>query len=454
MTGRETELQYLESYYNMEQSNFIVMYGQQGVGKTTLLKNFMQGKDSFYYLSSHCSAKEQQFLFARCCEAKNDDLPSYATYEECYTYLCKNRKEQTGRKKVIVIDEFVPCLKHYDAFVQELVQLMQRENVMLILCSSMTSFIENDFAMKIGMLALQISGFLKIRQLRYHVLRDLYPKFKEADAMKMYAVLGGVPVYWNLFDEHLSFEENMKKKILSAHTYLSVEAERIVGSELRETSVYNTILMKLASGICKLNDIHECTSFSRAKISVYLKNLMELEIVEKIFSYDTNGKENTQKGIYRIQNHFLAFWYRYVYPHLSQLQMLNEKEFYQKFIQEDFSQYFQGYQREIFCDYLEQLNEEKKLPFIYQKSGEWVGKVGTIDLVAGDEAGNILVGSCNWHSGTMKYDDFEWLQMCMKQAKIKSAAIYLYSKDGFDRALLQLAEEQKDICLLSDLSRK
>ena len=49
----------------------------------------------------------------------------------------------------------------------------------------------------------------------------------------------------------------------------------------------------------KLNDIYRHTGFSRAKISVYLKNLMELDLAEKVYSYDTEGRSDTQKGIYR-----------------------------------------------------------------------------------------------------------------------------------------------------------
>ena len=47
----------------------------------------------------------------------------------------------------------------------------------------------------------------------------------------------------------------------------------------------------------KLNDIHEYTGYGRDKISVYLKNLIAREIVEKIFSYDVFGNENTRKGL-------------------------------------------------------------------------------------------------------------------------------------------------------------
>ncbi|MFR6392129.1 MAG: hypothetical protein ACLUN0_03870 [Roseburia sp.] len=62
------------------------------------------------------------------------------------------------------------------------------------------------------------------------------------------------------------------------------EAENYISIELRELSVYNTILAALASGNNKLNDLFLKTGFSRAKISVYMKNLMAFDVVEKVVS--------------------------------------------------------------------------------------------------------------------------------------------------------------------------
>ena len=50
-------------------------------------------------------------------------------------------------------------------------------------------------------------------------------------------------------------------------------AEQLIAAELRELSVYETILYYIASGYDKLNELHLKTGYSRAKISVYMKNL-------------------------------------------------------------------------------------------------------------------------------------------------------------------------------------
>ena len=73
-------------------------------------------------------------------------------------------------------------------------------------------------------------------------------------------------------------------------------AEQLIAAELRELSVYETILYYIASGYDKLNELHLKTGYSRAKISVYMKNLGTFHIVEKETSFET-GDGKTRKKV-------------------------------------------------------------------------------------------------------------------------------------------------------------
>ena len=106
-----------------------------------------------------------------------------------------------------------------------------------------------------------------------------------------------------------------------------------LSGELREFGVYSTILYTIARGKQKLNDIHLATGFSRAKISVYLKNLMELDLVEKVYSYGAGPRDDSKKGLYRIINPALEFWYRFLFAEQSALVSETAEAFYEKRIQ-------------------------------------------------------------------------------------------------------------------------
>ena len=49
--GREKELQKLNELYQSDQFEFVVFYGRRRVGKTTLIREFMQEKKGIYYMA-------------------------------------------------------------------------------------------------------------------------------------------------------------------------------------------------------------------------------------------------------------------------------------------------------------------------------------------------------------------------------------------------------------------
>ncbi len=62
------------------------------------------------------------------------------------------------------------------------------------------------------------------------------------------------------------------------------EVEFLLHQELRETPVYNSVIEAVAMGNTKLNDISKKSIVEdTSKTSVYLKNLIELGIVEREF---------------------------------------------------------------------------------------------------------------------------------------------------------------------------
>ena len=359
-------------------------------------------------------------------------------------------------KKVLVIDEFQNIVRASDTFMKELVAFVHsqwnRDDVMVILVSSSIGWIENSMITRIGEAAYELSGLLKIKEMPFADLVERFPNFRIEECVEAYAILGGIPGLWNQFDDRLTIQQNICRNILDSNSFLFEEGERILTEQLREPGVYNTIMASIAAGNYKLNDLHQHTEFSRAKISVYLKNLIELELVEKVFSYDTAGKENVQKGIYRISHPFVDFYYTYMYPHLSDLQMLSVGEFYNHYIMRDFRRYVSGYFKQVCRQHLARLGDRHRLPINCGTIGEWIGKVGSLDIIAQDEEGRTLIGLCNWEK-PMTYEDYENLLLYAKKAKISADYIYMYTAFRFDEKLNLEAKVKSNLKLvqISDL---
>lgn len=452
LLGRTTELGYLNNYYDRDGSQILIVYGQKHIGKTALVKEFMKDRPGYYYLASACSEREQTYQWGRQLTHDGYVVEKFPTFREIFEKLAHR---VTG-KKVLVIDEFQNIVRASDTFMKELVAFVHsqwnRDDVMVILVSSSIGWIENSMITRIGEAAYELSGLLKIKEMPFADLVERFPNFRIEECVEAYAILGGIPGLWNQFDDRLTIQQNICRNILDCNSFLFEEGERILTEQLREPGVYNTIMASIAAGNYKLNDLHQHTEFSRAKISVYLKNLIELELVEKVFSYDTAGKENVQKGIYRISHPFVDFYYTYMYPHLSDLQMLSVGEFYNHYIMRDFRRYVSGYFKQVCRQHLARLGDRHRLPINCGSIGEWIGKVGSLDIIAQDEEGRTLIGLCNWEK-PMTYEDYENLLLYAKKAKISADYIYMYTAFRFDEKLNLEAKVKSNLKLvqISDL---
>ena len=434
LLGRTSELKYLNNYYDREGSQILVVYGQKHIGKTTLVKEFMEDKNSYYYLARACSEREHLYQWGAQLLRDGYEVDQFPSFHDIFAKITR----RSPGKKVLVIDEFQNIVRASDQFMKELVAFVHnqwnRDEVMVVLCSSSIGWIENSMITRIGDAAYELSGFLKIREMPFEDIVQRFPNFRIEECVEAYAILGGFPGLWNRFDDRLTIQQNICRNILDSNSFLFEEGERMLTDQLREPGVYNTIMASIAAGNHKLNNLYLHTEFSRAKISVYLKNLIELELVEKVFSYDTAGKDNVQKGIYRISHPFVDFYYTYMYPYLSDLHTLSVGEFYNRYIMPDFRKYVSGYFKKVCRQHLTKLNIRGKLPIALDVVGEWVGKDGELDIIAQDEEGRTLIGLCSWEK-PVAYEDYENLLIHARKAKINADYIYMYTAFRFDERL-------------------
>ena len=448
LIGRDAELQQLSRYYGREGSQIVVVYGQRNIGKTALIREFILGKPYAFYVAKSCSEREQRYQWAKQLGEEGKEISDYPAYQEIFSLLAKGEE-----KKVLVVEEFQNLIKADSTFMQELTSFIrlqgQTHKLLVILSSSTVGWVEKHMVKKIGDAAHALSGLLKLKELKFKDCMEFFPGYDKRQCLEVYSLLGGFPGLWEHFNDKASLRENIVRNILSSTGPLFFEAERIVAEELREMAVYNTILAAIAEGRHKLNDLYLHTGFSRAKISVYLKNLMELELVEKVFTYDTDGYANVPKGIYRISNHLVHFYYRFLYPHQSRLLSGTPGSFYMSVIEPDFSAYVAVYFKDICMDYLNAKNENGQLPFVFDRFGEWEGRSGNIDIIVQDEMTNTILALCNYENPAMTYEDYRRLLICAQQARLGTEYIFLFSAGRFDEKLSLEAKVRQKLTLVS-----
>lgn len=449
MVVKTAILKELEEAYKASGNQLFVLYGRADSEKELLIRVLVQNKKYFYYRARQVSEREQREQMEREFVGQFGVAPQKHTYEEYFNRI----KSGDATKLVVVIDEFQYIAKKDASFMEAVIKLKARRlypgPVLILLCSSAVAWVERELSDCIGeTVEKKIDRRIKLTSLNFLEVVRALTEYPVADCIKVYGTIGGVPGYINRWNSKQDLRTNICRLILSSNGYLHNAAEELIGASLRELSVYETILAQIAAGCDKLNDLYQNTGFSRAKISVYMKNLAAFDIIQKVVSFETGGWENAKKGVYRIRDNYVNFWFHFIYPHLSDLQMIGVEEFYDRHIAPGLDAYLARYFTEVCMEYLGLLGVVGKLPLKITKMGTWVGKDGTIDIIAQNEIRQNMVGLCNWEKPVLTMEMCEELFSNMKKAKISAEYYFLFSAKGFAKNVTAMAGADKRFILV------
>lgn len=448
MVAKTSILKELETIFEKSGNQLYILYGREDSEKEQLIKAFLSNKKYFYYRSRQASIQEQKNQMEKEIKDKFSATLTKHTYDEYFNRI----KSGDASKLVVVIDEVQLILKKDATFLDSIIKLRMKRlypgPVMILLCSSSVAWVEKELPELFGSRQKRLDGQIKINPLNFLEFVRAFPQYQVSDCIKAYGVIGGIAGYINHWDQRHDLKTNVCRNILSRNGYMNQSVERYLKGELRELSVYETILYYIASGYDKLNDLYLKTGYSRAKISVYMKNLSAFHIVEKEVSFETGGWENTKKGVYRIRENYVNFWFRFVYPHLSELYMMGTEEFYDTYIAPGVDEYLERYFKEVCMEYMLLLNVVGKLPLNITKMGTWIGKEGNIDIIAQNAVRENIVGYCNWNRPEFTLEMCDNLLENMKKAKINAKYYFLFSAQGFSEDIKKLSEEDKHFVLI------
>ncbi len=465
--GREAELKFLEDKYSESKGQLIVLYGRRRVGKTETLKEFCKGKPHFFYSCTQSTDRVQLSKFSK--QLLKEGIPAgkyISEFEDWETAFSSFLDLPYGEaKRLVVIDEF-PYMCKGNPSIPSIIQnlwdnSLKDSNVMIVLCGSAMSFIEKELLAEKNPLYGRATGIYKMNEMSFYDAAKFFPDYSARDKVISYAVLGGIPHYLSQWNPDLSVDENIKKNILTKGCVLYSEVEFLLHQELRETPVYNAVIEAVALGNTRLNEISQKSLINdTSKTSVYLKNLIELGIVEKEFSVDdkTREKANSYRGRYHLADNFFRFWYTFGFANISALEDGDVDGVYEYIVKPALHEFASFPFEEVCKAFVKELQKDNKLPFRYAKMGRWMGKTTVrsstaptgvftseteIDILAiSKDEKEYLVGECKFKGRPFSFS--EYLDTAAKLAPLKEKAKFtyaLFSESGFDEGLQEKAEK-------------
>lgn len=384
---REEELHFLQNIYKTKNNSFIPIYGRRRVGKTRLIKEFLQKKKGIYFLCRESSYRENVREFSKHIlenyPSKFITENSFEQFLDVFKYIVEQSKKQ-----IIVFDEF-PYLIHLSKSVLSefqyiLDEILSSSSVHLILCGSSVSMMENHVLGYKSPLYGRRDGQIKLKQFHF---KDVV-KYLNADietCVNVYGICGGVPEYLQFFLDGL--DNGLANHVFNKSGYLYSERDFLLNQELREPKTYKLILKAISEGKQTFTEISNFTGISKTHLYKYLDVLHNLEIVEKIIP--VTFPEKTKNTRYKISDLYFRF-YGLIEKYKEEIELEKEKippQFYQNF------NTYLGFVFEEVC--------RKMLLYCVSvplsKIGTWWHKEEEIDIAAiNHETKDAVFGECKW----------------------------------------------------------
>ncbi|MCS4541306.1 MAG: ATP-binding protein [Euryarchaeota archaeon] len=386
--NRDQELQFLEEKFNTTGPELVVIYGRRRVGKTELVARFIKGKPALYFLADRRPEKDLLLeLRAKMAQVLKDE--SFAKLEvkgwlELFEEFLKWWK---GGRIIVALDEFPALIegnKAIPSIFQKIWDLkLKNSRVMLILLGSSVGIMETEVLGYRSPLYGRRTGQWKLIPLRFQYLSEFFPKYSEEDLVRVYGCLGGIPAYLLKFDPNVSFWANVSERFLRKGEFLYGEAEFLLREELREPRFYSAILRAVALGASSFGEIANSTGLEKSLLSKYVNVLEELGWVERL--YPVGERLKPRKALHCIADPYMAFWFRYLFPNKSDLELGNIGPIIEK-VQRDYKVYLGTVFEQLFRENLWHLTVKGLLPIRPKSVGRWWFRDIEIDGVALDEA--------------------------------------------------------------------
>ena len=463
--GREEELKFLNERCKNPEAQLIIIYGRRRTGKTELIKEFVKDKNSIYFMCDKTTEKENLYNLARVAGQKfNNIILAENGFRDFYQFfdllkesLKESLKKSQHRNIIIAIDEFPYLCSSNDAiasiFQKGWDEILKVLPVFLIICGSSISMMLKETINYSAPLYGRKTGQIFLKPLGFYDAWNFFPKLDFSRFLNIYAICGGIPLYLKQFALSKSFDENLADNVFNKNSVLYNEGEIILSEELSELRIYFAALKALSLGKTKFGEIINYTGVAKTSMHKYLYVLEELQIIHKEVPVTEKKPEKSRKGVYKIIDPFFGFWFKFVLPFKSELEMgdLDKvlKYFHENF-QSTITLVYQDLCREI-------LRIKLKKVFKFTRIGRWWDVIGKkqyeIDLVAIDEENNqILYGEAKWSNKKVGINILESLKEKSRFLSWNNAGrkekFILFSKSGFTDELTRYAVTQKDLILV------
>ncbi|MBD3329415.1 AAA family ATPase [Candidatus Dojkabacteria bacterium] len=454
--NREKEIKKLEELWRVNRAQLVIVHGKRRVGKTELIKRFIEDGKGIYYLADKRTHQDQLIEFARVVgNYFNDEFvqkKGFGDWIEAFIYL----KQKSNEKKfVVVIDEY-PYLVEAEESTSSVFQKIWDEHIkdssiFLILCGSSMTMMESELLSYKAPLYGRLTAQLLIEPMDYESSMKFFPKVSFNEFVKYYTITGGMPAYLESFADYKSVNKAVENLCWDKQGLYHDEVNIALKQELRKPNIYFSILKAISEGNTRITEIANRIGEDRQLVNKYIDSLMRLQFVKREVPVNEDKPNKSRKGLYFLTENFVRFWFQYLYAFRSDLEMSNFSEVSEKFKNE-----FNLLESNVYEEIARSHVRKNASSFIklHRFGRYWDSEVEIDGLGFTEDRRKVLFMEAKWSNSKVR--DIELTRLFAKSEQIEefldSEKFYiLYSKSGFSDELINCAKDNKKLLLVEGI---
>ena len=401
--GRTRELKLLQDEWSEKKASLLILYGRRRVGKTRLLTHWIEtsGARVLYWVADPTSSLDQlrsfsQALYNFAGSGSVSEEFTFGTWANAFLQIERMARDQ---RIAIIIDEFTYLLESEPGIAGILQNAwdhhLKNTNLFLILSGSHIGMMERGLLSYQAPLYGRATSLLKLQPLPFSATRLFFPDYKPDERVAVYAMLGGIPAYWELFNPGKSLDANMRKVFLGGMNLLQDEPRLLLQDFVTELHNYVAILRAMAHGYRTPKEIGDYAGIPDKNVPAYLSNLIHTGFVER--RTPVAAPESSRAGRHTITDPFLRFYFRFLANRQAQLTLGVQDQALAE-IKKHLVDFIGTHTWEELCrEWLLRASARNRLPFLPDQVGSAWTRQAQVDVVGiNSMEKTIILGECKW----------------------------------------------------------
>lgn len=324
MVGRIAEQKQLDKLFHSDKSEFVAIYGRRRVGKTFLVKEHFKGRFIFWHTGLSPYDREKKNFLQDQLKAFHITLMRYGLKESPAPkswmdafFLLEQLMENlnSSGKKIIFIDELPWMDTARSRFILAFESFWngwasKRDDILLIVCGSATSWIEDNLINSKGGLYGRLTRKIHLHPFTLSECKAFYKaagiKMSLYDIAQSYMALGGIPYYLGMLDPEWSLAQNIDSLFFAKDAKLEDEFDLLFGSLFVNPEEYKSIIRVLAGRHAGYTRDEILRLTGNPGGNNFTKQLNALIASNFIVKYTPFGEKKVIQ--YRLCDSFCRFW--------------------------------------------------------------------------------------------------------------------------------------------------